>query len=329
MLRQSEKMAQLGTLTAGVAHELNNPAAAVQRSSEQLIDATKTLDAAYAHISRLGFDDQQWRILNNLAEKALKSAYSPPEMDAITRSDMEAEIENWLDEHEIEDAWLIAPNIVNLQFSEGELVSLAEEFPAERLMCIIEWLDATYNVYSLLNELSQGSSRISAIVRSLKSYSYLDQAPLQSVDINMGLDDTLTILQNKLKDGINVKREYAQDLPEIMGQGSELNQVWTNLIDNAVDALAEREDAQVVIRTRQESDWVVVEVEDNGPGIPEDIQAKVFDAFFTTKGPGNGTGLGLHISYNIIVQQHRGDMRVRSKPGETVFEVMLPIHYES
>jgi signal transduction histidine kinase len=324
-LSQSEKMAQLGTLTAGVAHELNNPAAAVRRSADQLIDATKNLDAAYANISRLGFDDQQWQILNSLAEKAHKSAYSPPEMDALTRSDMEAEIEDWLDDHGISEAWQMAPNLVNLQFNEKELAFLAEEFPTERLMCVVEWLNATYDVYSLLHELSEGSVRISAIVKSLKSYVYLDEGPVQSVNINEGLDDTLTILHSKLKSGINVKREYAQDLPELIGHGSELNQVWTNLIDNAVDALADQEDAQVIIRTRQESGWVVVEVEDNGPGIPEDIQPKIFDAFFTTKEPGKGTGLGLNISYKIVVQKHRGDMKVSSIPGKTCFKVMLPI----
>ena len=145
------------------------------------------------------------------------------------------------------------------------------------------------------------------------------------MNINEGLDDTLTILRSKLKSGINVKREYAQDLPELIGHGSELNQVWTNLIDNAADALTDQEDAQVIIRTRQESGWVVVEVEDNGPGIPEDIQPKIFDAFFTTKEPGKGTGLGLNISYNIVVKKHRGDMKVSSIPGKTCFKVMLPI----
>lgn len=328
-LQQSEKMAQLGTITAGVAHELNNPAAAVKRSSDQLVEAIWELDASYAHISRLGFDDHQWQVLNQLSEKANQSAASPPEMDALTRSDLESQIEMWLEDHEIDKAWLIAPNLVNLKFDEEELTALAGEFPEERLMCIIEWLDATFTVYSLLNELSQGSGRISTIVKALKSYAYLDQAPVQLVDVHQGLDDTLTILQNKLKKGINVKREYAPNLPEIMGYGSELNQVWTNIIDNAIDALDSRDDSQIILRTRQESEWVVVEIEDNGPGIPSEIQHKVFDAFFSTKGVGKGTGLGLNISYSIVVQKHRGDLRVRSVPGHTVFEVWLPINFES
>jgi signal transduction histidine kinase len=328
LLQQSEKMAQLGTLTAGVAHELNNPAAAVKRSSDQLNEAMKALDASYENICRLGFSDDLWGTLNKLSEKAYASASVPPEMDALTRSDLEEEIETWLTDHDVEDAWQIAPNLVNLHYGEDELTALAEEFPPERLKCVIEWLNATYNVHSLLNELSQGSERISTIVKSLKSYAYLDQAPIQSVNINEGLDDTLLILQNKLKAGINVKREYSQDLQEIMGHGSELNQVWTNIIDNAADALEGQEDAQIIIHTHQESDWVVVEVEDNGPGIPEEIQSKIFDTFFTTKEPGKGTGLGLNISYNIVVQKHRGDIKVRSKPGQTIFEVWLPVNYE-
>lgn len=327
-LQQSEKMAQLGTLTAGVAHELNNPAAAVKRGADHLMAAIHSLDASYAHIGSVGFDDNQWKILNQLSGKANESASSPPEMDAITRSDLEGEIETWLEAHQIEDAWALAPNLVNLRFNQDELSALAEEFPAERLKCIIEWLDATYNVYSLLNELSQGSSRISAIVKSLKSYAYLDQAPVQSVNVNEALDDTLLVLRSKLKSGVNVKREYTQDLPEIMGYGSELNQVWTNIIDNAVDALNGKEDSQIKIHTRAESEWVIVEIEDNGPGIPEEIQPKIFDPFFTTKGPGKGTGLGLNISYNIIVEKHRGDIKVRSKPGQTVFEIWLPIDFD-
>ncbi|NIV12414.1 MAG: GHKL domain-containing protein [Aliifodinibius sp.] len=228
----------------------------------------------------------------------------------------------------MEDSWLIAPNLVNLNYSEEDLTALALKFPAERLNCIIEWLDATFSVYSLLNELSLGSGRIFTIVKSLKSYAYLDQAPVQSVNVNEGLDDTLTILQNKLKGKISVKKEYDPDLPQIMGYGSELNQVWTNILDNAIDILQDQDDASISLRTRKESEWVIVEIEDNGPGIPEEVKSNIFDAFFTTKAPGKGTGLGLNISYSIIVQKHRGDIKVKSQPGQTVFEVWLPINFE-
>ncbi|MBI9043112.1 MAG: cyclic nucleotide-binding domain-containing protein [Anaerolineaceae bacterium] len=326
-LRQSEKMVQLGTLTAGIAHELNNPSAAVMRGSDQLVTAIQKLDAAYATVSRLGFNELLWKKLNVLSENVQISAHTPPELDAIKRSDKEAEIENWLDDHHVDESWNIAPNLVNLDFNENDLFTLAEEFPAEKLQCVIAWLNAAYSVYSLLNELSQGSIQISSIVKSLKSYVFLGQAPVQSININIGLDDTLTILQSKLKGKINVKRAYSQDLQNITAYGSELNQVWTNLIDNAADALADQENAQIIIRTRQENKWVVVEIEDNGPGIPPEIQSRLFDAFFTTKEPGKGTGLGLNISYNIVVQKHNGDIKVYSHPGKTCFEVFLPLEH--
>ena len=181
--------------------------------------------------------------------------------------------------------------------------------------------------HNLLTEIGIGAGRISQIVNALKSYSYLDQAPVQGVDVHEGLNNTLLILSNKLKTGINVKREYASDLPKIQAYGSELNQVWTSILDNAADALEGRGD--ITIRTRRDNECVVVEIEDNGPGIPEEIQHKIFDSFFTTKPPGKGTGLGLNISYNIVVQHHRGDIKVFSHPGKTCFQVWLPVDFEA
>lgn len=328
LLRQSEKMAQLGTLTAGVAHELNNPSAAVQRAADQLREAMTALGASYARISVLHFNAEQEASLNILGERARVNAVQPVEMDALARSDREAAIETWLEARGKPNAWEIAPSLVNLNFDETGLSKLTEDFNEDQVNCVIDWLNNTYNVYNLLNELTLGAGRISSIVKALKSYSYLDQAPVQKVDIHEGLDNTLLILRSKLKTGINVTREYAENLPLIQGYGSELNQVWTNLIDNAVDALEGRENPQITLRTRQEGKWVVVEVQDNGIGIPPENLGKVFDAFFTTKPVGKGTGLGLDISYNIVVSKHRGDMKVRSKPGETVFEAWLPVNFE-
>jgi signal transduction histidine kinase len=188
---------------------------------------------------------------------------------------------------------------------------------------IIRWLGAISTVYSLVVEISQGAGRISDIVKALKSYSYLDQAPIQEVDVHQGLDNTLIILRSKIKEGINIIREYAEDLPRITAYGSELNQVWTNLIDNAIDAMEGQ--GRIIIRTRHEGSEIVVEVEDEGPGIPLEIQPKIYDPFFTTKGPGRGTGLGLNITYNIIVEKHRGEINLDSKPGRTVFQIRLPI----
>jgi len=194
---------------------------------------------------------------------------------------------------------------------------------------VLRWLVATHLVSNRLAEITQGAGRIAEIVKALKGYAYLDQAPVQEVDVHEGIDSTLVILRHKLKAGIRVTRTFAPDLPRISAWGSELNQVWTNILDNAADALAERikdGDAQIDIRTRREGDFVVVEIRDNGPGIPAEIQGRIFDAFFTTKPPGKGTGLGLDISYRIIVNRHRGDLRVSSRPGETTFTVKLPIN---
>ena len=182
---------------------------------------------------------------------------------------------------------------------------------------------ATYAMHLLIAEIGQGAGRISDIVKALKSYAYLDQAPVQDVDLHEGIDNTLLILRSKLK-GIDVRREYASDLPKIEAHGSELNQVWTNLIDNAADALDGR--GTITLRTRTEGEWAVVDVEDDGPGIPPEIQSRVFDAFFTTKPPGKGTGMGLDITYNIVVYKHRGDIRLESEPGMTRFSVWLPLN---
>jgi signal transduction histidine kinase len=326
-LRQSEKMAQLGTLTAGVAHELNNPAAAVKRGAGQLQSAITQFGQAQARVSQLMLTEVQQDVLRDLAQQAQERAAHPPELDALARSDREYELEEWLEEREVADAWELAPALVNLNYGVAELAALAEHFPPDQLSTVISWLNATYMVYNLLTEIGQGAGRISEIVKALKSYSYLDQAPMQAVDVHEGLDNTLLILRHKLKSGISVRREYAPDLPQIQAYGSELNQVWTNIIDNAADALAGQ--GEIAIRTRQEGKWVIVEIEDNGPGIPPEIQSKIFDAFFTTKPPGHGTGMGLDISYNIVVHKHRGDIRVSSQPGKTCFQVWLPVNFEA
>jgi signal transduction histidine kinase len=245
----------------------------------------------------------------------------------MARGDRESELEAWLEARGVTDAWEYTPTLVNLNYDTAQLARLAGHFGADRLPAVIAWLDATYRVSSLLHEMAQGAGRISEIVTALKSYSYLDQAPVQDVDVHEGLDNTLVILRHKLVSDITVRRDYAPDLPRIQACGGDLNQVWTNIIDNAADALDGR--GQIIIRTRQDSDWVVVEIEDNGPGIPPEIQPRLFDPFFTTKPPGQGTGLGLDITYNIVVHRHRGDIKVISQPGKTCFQVRLPINFET
>lgn len=323
-LRQSEKMAQLGTLMAGVAHELNNPAAAVKRGAGQLAEVLEEYQEAQARIALLGLSPGQsaqlQRLLADAAEKASKPA---PSLDALVRSDREYELEQWLDEREVDDAWELAPTLVNLGSTQDDLAAFTEQFAPEQLPAVVAALGATHSAHSLVAEIGQGAARLSDIVKALKSYSYLDQAPTQEVDIHEGLSDTLLILRSKLS-GIRLVEEYDPDLPTIEGYGSELNQVWTNLLDNAADALEETPDPVITIRTSHAEGWVRVEIEDNGPGIPKDVIERIFDPFFTTKPPGKGTGLGLDISYNIVVTKHGGDLTVHSHPGRTVFCTLLP-----
>ena len=319
-----EKMASLGKLSAGMAHELNNPAAAAQRGVEQLRAVFSQLQSANLKIGNLQLSHMQMEALLGLEELAKERVGQSVEVDALTRSDREYEIENWLQEKGIDNAWEIAPTLVALGYEQSEMAALAENFTNPQLPAVIDWQSATYAIYSLISEIGLGTGRISEIVKALKTYTYMDQAPIQSVDVHEDLDNTLIILRNKLKVGIDVRREYAQDLPCIEAYGGELNQVWTNIIDNAIAAMEGQ--GQLVLRTREEAPWVVVEIEDNGPGIPEEIHSKIFDPFFTTKPPGSGTGLGLNISHNIIVQKHQGQIAVSSQPGKTCFAVRLPVN---
>ena len=324
MLRQSEKMAQLGTLTAGVAHELNNPAAAISRGRSQLADLLQNLLIDQSLLYSQDLDKRQRGELEMLQQLALEKSKQATELDSLVRSDLLEEIEIWAEGKSILkyiDA--VTANLVDLNLGINHLEKISQDFEKQKLILVIKVVATSYAVFSLLAEMGEGAQRISAIVASLKSYSYLDQAPVQEIDIHKGLEDTLLIFGSSLKHGVSIKREYGKNLPNIQAFGSELNQVWTNLIDNAIDAMSGK--GEIIIRSYQEGEWVVVEVEDNGPGVPQEIQGKVFDPFFTTKAIGKGTGLGLNISYNIIVNKHRGDFRITSQPGKTIFAVWLPI----
>ena len=325
MLGQSEKLAALGTFTAGIAHELNNPAAAVQRGAGQLTDVVSRLQAAQTDLLRLSLSSDQIDYLHKLVERARRSALASDDLDALTRSDREASLEAWLSDHRLADAWELSPVLVNLDFDISSLGEMAAVLPETHLPLFLRFTVENYNLFSLLHEIGQGASRMHDIVKALKSYSYLDQAPVQEVDVHEGLNDTLVILRHKIKDGIRIQREYDPSLPRIQAYGSELNQVWTNLLDNAIDAVAGK--GSILIRTAHGGESIQVEIEDDGPGIPVEIQSRIFNPFFTTKPLGKGTGLGLNISYN-IVHKHRGDIHVESRPGRTVFQVRLPIDFE-
>lgn len=320
LLRQSEKMAQLGTLTAGVAHELNNPAAAGKRGADQLSDMASNIADAYRGLAEAGPTPEQLGRVKTFVQQACSGKGF--EGDAMARNDVEYELEGWLEDHDINDAWDIAPGLVD----GGVVKSTLEEIDAElgsvlsgRVATVIS---RTISVDRLVTEIGQATARISNIVNGMKDYAFLDQAPVQAASVTDGIDSTITVLSSKLAE-IKVVRVYQQNLPQLWMYASEMNQVWTNLLENAADALEGT--GEITIRVSMADDVISVEIEDDGPGIPEDIQPRIFDAFFTTKPPGSGTGLGLDIAYRIVADKHRGGLTMTSTPGSTVFTVTLPL----
>lgn len=322
MLRQREKLATLGKLSAGVAHELNNPAAAAQRSASQLLARLGDLQATHLHLGEAGLTAAQTAQVQTLSQQTGAHPNALLRLDALTSSDQQEAVEAWLADHQVDQGWDYAPDLVTLGYTTATLEALAAMVAPHQLAPVIAWLTATFTLATLAQEIHDATGRIAEIVRALKAYSYLDQAPMQAVNIHEGLDNTLAMLRHHLKTGIVIVRDYAADLPPVDGYGSALNQVWTNLIDNAIAAMNGA--GGLTLRTRQENDWVVVSIEDSGHGIPEAIQPKIFDPFFTTKPPGAGTGLGLNIAHQIVTQNHGGQITVRSQPGATCFTVRLP-----
>jgi len=306
-------------MSAGLAHELNNPAAAAQRSASLLRGAPAKWLGQTHELEVLAFEENLSDWLNDFMGEATVRFENPLTLDVLEKIDLVDQLQDWLEANGVESAWELAPAMVNFGWNR-ELLEKLKRTPL--LHPSIKWLGMGSMIVTQLYEIQQTTERISQIVRAMKSYTYLDQAPLLEVDVHEGLENTLVITQHKLKQGVTVKREYAKDLPRIEAFASELNQVWTNIIDNAIDAMSGK--GEITLRTYEESDQIVVEIIDNGPGIPKDIQSRILEPFFTTKPPGQGTGLGLHVTHDIVANRHHGLMQIESKPGETRFKIILP-----
>lgn len=314
MLRQQEKLAALGKLSAGLAHELNNPASAAHRAADHMRTCIETLATT---------DDRQPAELVEIERRALARRPARPVHDPLLLAEREEELAAWLDARGIPDGWRIAASLAEAGLDSAWLDAVAAQVNPDALGTTLVRFEARLRATGLLDEIEQSTDRIAELVGALKSYAYRDQAPVQEVDVHQGLENTLVILNHKLRDGITVTRDYEPALPRITAFGGELNQVWTNLIDNAIDALQGH--GRISIRTACQDDHVVVEIIDDGPGIPAEVQPHIFAPFITTKAQGEGVGIGLHTAYTIVVHRHHGKLTFTSEPGRTSFRVHLPV----
>jgi signal transduction histidine kinase len=319
--QRREKLVSLGTMAAGLAHELNNPAAAARRAAHELDTVASGLPFLACRLNKQQLSTAQSDTVAQI-QRELASRQRPMPLDPLTRSDREEELLGWLENHRIADAWKLASILVNAGLGRDWLERIGKDFPSEAISDVLGWMTGTLSLQDLTQQVERSTSRIAELVNAVKSYSYEGRAPLQDIEIHEGLESTLTMLSHKLK-GVTLIRDYDRSLPPIPAYGNELNQVWTNLIDNAIDAVNGQ--GEVRIRTCREDDHILVEIHDNGPGIPENVREHIFEPFFTTKGVGKGTGLGLIISYRIVADRHHGELEFESKPGHTVFLARLPM----
>jgi signal transduction histidine kinase len=325
--RQQEKMIALGKLSAGLAHELNNPAAAARRAVAELGRVLSDGQDAALLLATFGRSPDEAAALTDglqgLTRDVTARGTRAEQLDPLARSDRVDSVAAWLDDHGVLESYDPAGSLVDAGLDTAWLETVVQRVPPEAVPAVLRTITVTATAGVLVNQIERSTTRISDLVEAVKSYSYMDQASLQDVDVHEGLESTLTMLGHKLRAGITVVRDFDRSLPHICASGSDLNQVWTNLIDNAVNAM--HGTGELRLLTRREGDDVVIEIGDDGHGIPAEIQSRVFEPFFTTRDVGEGSGLGLDIAYRIVVTQHHGDISLRSTPGDTVFTVRLPI----
>jgi signal transduction histidine kinase len=322
---QHEKLAALGKLSAGLAHELNNPAAAARNAAGRIRELLDQLRSTDASLNSLSLGPDVWAKIASLEDLAIRNASACTALDALTRSDREEQLGAALDSAGVANAWDLTSELVDAGLKAEQLAEIAEAVGPNALDAVLIRLASILSLYKLSEDVQESTMRISELVRAIKEYSWMDTSPEREIDIHAGLESTLTILKHRLRGEIQVQRQYDPDLPRICAHGGELNQVWTNLINNAIDAmLGTSGEKMLLIRTAAQSEGVLIEILDTGPGIPAEIRDRIFEPFFTTKQQNEGTGLGLDLVYRIL-RKHRGDIRFESRPGRTCFQVRLPM----
>ncbi len=320
--RYLEKMAALGKLSAGLSHELNNPAAAAQRSAKLLEESLGKRDIAEQELVQLKLEIEAWRAISDVVDRCLNPRPIPGELSLMEFSRLEDEVQDWLADAGLEQPWIAAPSLVEGGIGVEDLEALSRQLPKDALPSAVRWIGETLAIQGHAKVIASSTNRISELVAAVKSYSFRDQAIEQSIDIHDGLEDTLTILAYRLR-GMTIVRDYDRTLPKTTTRGSSLNQVWTNMLDNAADATGG--EGTIELRTFADDNNIVVEIIDNGSGISRENLTRIFEPFYTTKGQGQGTGLGLDIAWQIVNDEHHGTIEVESEPGRTCFRIKLPV----